>query len=106
MVLDDRFNTHINLIPKTQTKGSINNYSPLIFWIESLGMSVTPIGPELHSTGKASPSASLPKPEQRRQIAEASVAGQFEKIILAAQGWAELFVVMNMANHPDSGVLC
>ena len=26
-------------------------------WIESLGMSVTPIGPELRSTGKASPSA-------------------------------------------------
>jgi hypothetical protein len=68
MVLDDRFNTHINLIPKTETKDSINNYSPLILWIESLGMSVTPIGPELRSTGKASPSASLPTPEQRRQI--------------------------------------
>ena len=26
-------------------------------WIESLGMPVTPIGPELRSTGKASPSA-------------------------------------------------
>jgi hypothetical protein len=29
-------------------------------WIESLGMSVTPIGPELRSTGKASPAAVIP----------------------------------------------
>ena len=31
MVLDDRFNTHFYLLPKTQTKGSTDNYSPLIF---------------------------------------------------------------------------
>jgi vancomycin aglycone glucosyltransferase len=49
-------------------------------------MPVTPIGPELRSTGKAIPSATSPTPEQRRQMAEASVAGQFEKITLAAQG--------------------
>lgn len=55
-------------------------------WIESLGMPVTPIGPQLRSTGKASPSAAPPTPEQRRQMAEASVAGQFERIALAAQG--------------------
>jgi vancomycin aglycone glucosyltransferase len=55
-------------------------------WIESLGMPVTPIGPELRSTGKASPSAAPPTPEQRRQMAEASVATQFETITLAAQG--------------------
>lgn len=55
-------------------------------WIESLGMTVTPIGPELRSTGKASPSTALPTPEQLRQMAEASVAGQFETITLAAQG--------------------
>lgn len=55
-------------------------------WIESLGMPVTPIGPSLRSTGKASPAVTPPTPEQRRQMAEASVAGQFETIILAAQG--------------------
>jgi vancomycin aglycone glucosyltransferase len=55
-------------------------------WIESLGMPVTPIGPELRSTGKASPSAAPPTPEQRRQMVEASVATQFETITLAAQG--------------------
>jgi vancomycin aglycone glucosyltransferase len=55
-------------------------------WIESLGMPVTPIGPELRSTGKASPSAALPTPEQRRQMTEATVAAQFETITTAAQG--------------------
>ena len=55
-------------------------------WIESLGMAVTPIGPELRSTGKANPSAAPPTPEQRRQMVEASVAAQFEKLTSAAQG--------------------
>jgi len=57
-------------------------------WIESLGMPVTPIGPEVRSTGKASPSATLPTPtpEQRRQMMEGVVAGQFETITAAAQG--------------------
>jgi vancomycin aglycone glucosyltransferase len=55
-------------------------------WIEGLGLPVTPIGPELRSTGKASPSAAPPTPEQRRQLAEASVAAQFETIARAAQG--------------------
>jgi vancomycin aglycone glucosyltransferase len=55
-------------------------------WIESLGMPVTPIGPELRSTGKASVSAAPPTPEQRRQMVEATVAAQFERITLAAQG--------------------
>lgn len=55
-------------------------------WIESLGMSVTPIGPELRSTGKANPSAALPTPEQRRQMIEGTVAAQFETIGMAAQG--------------------
>lgn len=53
-------------------------------WIESLGVPVTAIGPELHSTGKASPSAATPTPEQRRQMVEASLATQFEKITAAA----------------------
>lgn len=55
-------------------------------WIESLGMPVTPIGPELRSTGKASPAATLPTPEQRRQMIEGTVAAQFETIAAVAQG--------------------
>jgi vancomycin aglycone glucosyltransferase len=55
-------------------------------WIESLGMPVIPIGPELRSTGKASPSVALPTPEQRRQMIEGTVATQFETIAAAAQG--------------------
>jgi vancomycin aglycone glucosyltransferase len=55
-------------------------------WIESLGMAVMPIGPELRSTGKASLSAAPPTPEQRRQKVEDSIATQFETITLAAQG--------------------
>jgi vancomycin aglycone glucosyltransferase len=55
-------------------------------WIESLGMPVIPIGPELRSTGKANPSAALPTPEQRRQMIEGTVATQFETIAAAAQG--------------------
>lgn len=55
-------------------------------WIESLGMPVTSIGPELRSTGKASPSAALPTPEQRRQMTDATVAAQFETITTAARG--------------------
>src|SRR3954467_13983399 len=55
-------------------------------WIESLGMPVIPIGPELRSTGKANPSAALPTPEQRRQMIEGTVATQFATIAQAAQG--------------------
>jgi vancomycin aglycone glucosyltransferase len=55
-------------------------------WIESLGILVTPIGPELRSTGKANPTATRPTPEQRRQMMEDTVATQFETIAAAAQG--------------------
>jgi vancomycin aglycone glucosyltransferase len=55
-------------------------------WIESLGMAVTPIGPELRWTGTTSPSAAIPTPEQRRRLAEATVATQFETIAEAAEG--------------------
>lgn len=55
-------------------------------WIERLGMFVTPIGPELRSTGKANPTAARPTPEQRRQMMEGTVATQFETIEAAAQG--------------------
>ena len=33
-------------------------------WIEGFGMTVTPIGPELRSTGKTNPMATRPSPEQ------------------------------------------
>jgi vancomycin aglycone glucosyltransferase len=55
-------------------------------WIEGLGMSVTPIGPELRPTGKTSPMTTLPSPEQIRQMMEGTVAAQFETISAAAQG--------------------
>ena len=55
-------------------------------WIEGLGMPVTPIGPELRSTGKAGLAAAAPTPEQRRQMIEGTVATQFETITAAAQG--------------------
>jgi vancomycin aglycone glucosyltransferase len=52
-------------------------------WIESLGMSATPIGPELRTMATARP-AVMPSPERRRELAEASVATQFEIIAAAA----------------------
>src|SRR5919201_394092 len=55
-------------------------------WVESLGMPVTPIGPELRSTGRASASAAPLSPERRRQMVEGTVATQFETIAAAAQG--------------------
>lgn len=57
-------------------------------WIASLGMPVTAIGPELQkATATSRPSLPSPlSPEQRRQLAEASVATQFETIAAAAQG--------------------
>lgn len=45
-------------------------------WIEGLGMVVTPIGPELRSTGKAGAAAAPPTAEQRRQMMEGTVAAQ------------------------------
>jgi len=55
-------------------------------WIEGLGMPVTPIGPELRSTGRSNPAAAPPTPEQRRAMIEGTVAAQFETIGAAAQG--------------------
>jgi vancomycin aglycone glucosyltransferase len=55
-------------------------------WIEGLGMGVTPIGPEVRSTGKVTASASRITPEQRRQMIEGTVAAQFETIAAAARG--------------------
>jgi vancomycin aglycone glucosyltransferase len=55
-------------------------------WIEGLGMPVTPIGPELRSTGKVDPTAAPPTPEQVQQMMAGTVAAQFETIGSAAQG--------------------
>jgi vancomycin aglycone glucosyltransferase len=57
-------------------------------WIEGLGLSVTPIGPEVRKTAAAARPAKPvpPTPEQRRQMVEATVATQFETIAAAAKG--------------------
>jgi vancomycin aglycone glucosyltransferase len=57
-------------------------------WIESLGIPVTPIGPEVRKFAAASRPATPapPSPEQMRQVIEATVATQFETIAAAAQG--------------------
>ena len=57
-------------------------------WIDSLGIPVTPIGPELHKATASSPPATPASfsPERRRQLAEATVATQFETIAAAAEG--------------------
>jgi vancomycin aglycone glucosyltransferase len=54
--------------------------------IEGLGISFAPIGPELKSTGKISPTAAPPTAEQRRQMVADSVAAQFEAVTAAAEG--------------------
>src|SRR5690242_13249362 len=56
-------------------------------WIEGLDLPVTPIGPELRALTAASPAPvpSPPSPERRRQLAEATVATQFETIGNAAR---------------------
>src|SRR3954451_22631348 len=57
-------------------------------WIDSLDLSVTPIGPELRKlTASSPPAAPAPlSPERLRQMGEAMVATQFETIAAAAQG--------------------
>jgi vancomycin aglycone glucosyltransferase len=59
-------------------------------WIESLGIPVTPIGPEVRKFAASRPMATQPQdpptPEQRRQMVEATVATQFETITAASQG--------------------
>jgi vancomycin aglycone glucosyltransferase len=56
-------------------------------WIEDLGMSVTPIGPVLRGTGRASPPMSPPTPEQLHQMMEGTLATQFATIAEAAEGF-------------------
>jgi vancomycin aglycone glucosyltransferase len=57
-------------------------------WIDSLGIPVTSVGPTLRQAPASSPSATpaQPSPDRRRQLAEATVATQFETIAAAAQG--------------------
>ena len=59
-------------------------------WIESLGIAVTPIGPEVRkfaaSRATSTETQTPLSPEQRQQMADASVATQFETITAAAQG--------------------
>jgi vancomycin aglycone glucosyltransferase len=55
-------------------------------WIDSLGIPVTPVGPELRQAAASGPPPAPPSPERRRQLAEATVAGQFETIATAARG--------------------
>lgn len=56
-----------------------------IQWLEGLGLSATPIGPELRTATPPAASAA-PTPEQLRRMAEATVATQFEQIAAAARG--------------------
>lgn len=55
-------------------------------WIEGLGISVTPIGPTLRSTGTAAFVTSPITPAQRRQMLGGTVAVQFETLAAAADG--------------------
>jgi len=56
-------------------------------WVDSLGISAVSIGPVLRRPTAPAPPASAPapSPELRRQLAEASVASQFETIAAAAR---------------------
>ena len=54
--------------------------------IEGFGIPFTPVGPELRSTGRTSPSAAPPTPEQRRRMVADSVAAQFDAVRAAARG--------------------
>jgi vancomycin aglycone glucosyltransferase len=53
-------------------------------WIESLGMPVTPNGPEVRGTARAGAAAAPATPDERRRMLESWVATQFETIASAA----------------------
>jgi vancomycin aglycone glucosyltransferase len=57
-------------------------------WIDTFGIPFVPIGPEVRPFAISSPPAvrARPSPEQMRQIAEATVATQFQVIPAAAEG--------------------
>ena len=58
-------------------------------WVESLGIPVTPIGPEGRRSAATRPTATRPQTPlaaaQRRQMMEATVATQFQPLTSAAQ---------------------
>jgi vancomycin aglycone glucosyltransferase len=54
-------------------------------WIEGLGFTVTPIGPELRTLTASGPPLPM-TPERRRELAEATVVAQFETVAAAARG--------------------
>jgi vancomycin aglycone glucosyltransferase len=59
-------------------------------WIESLGIPVTPVGPEVRTFAASRPAGTQaqipPSPEQRQQMGRATVAAQFEAVTAAARG--------------------
>jgi vancomycin aglycone glucosyltransferase len=67
-------------------------------WIETLGISFVPVGPEVRQTATRSPSTAQapPSPEQMRQLMETTVAGQFEAITPAAKGCDVLVAGMSL----------
>ena len=57
-------------------------------WIDALGFSVTPIGPELNKLSVSRPAPATPvilSPERKRQMVDDSVSTQFETIAAAAR---------------------
>jgi vancomycin aglycone glucosyltransferase len=58
-------------------------------WVETFGIPVTPIGPEVRTFAASRPAATQhqtgPTPEQRQQMAAGTVATQFETLTAAAQ---------------------
>jgi vancomycin aglycone glucosyltransferase len=57
-------------------------------WIDTLGISFVPVGPEVRQTAMSRPPAgeAPPSPEQLRKLLEDTIAGQFEAITAAARG--------------------
>jgi UDP:flavonoid glycosyltransferase YjiC (YdhE family) len=66
-------------------------------WIERLGIAVTPIGPEVRKFAASSATSTKTQtplsPEQRQQMADATVATQFETITAAALAGAPQVVI-------------
>ncbi len=54
-------------------------------WLNGLGLSITPIGPEVRSAAAKPAAALIPTPEQRHQMMKDMVAMQFDTIAEAAQ---------------------
>jgi vancomycin aglycone glucosyltransferase len=72
-------------------------------WAEGLGISFVPMGPELRQTAKpdSAMAKAMASPEQRRLMAEAMVATQFETLPAAAEGCDVVVagMALNIAAH-------